>query len=45
MIDLKVQESMKYGTNLYEIRIDDGRFQEEENEEGKKAVNMIVPHD
>ena len=43
MVSLKVQESIKYGANLYEIRMEEDLH--DEDEDSKRPVNMIVPEE
>lgn len=40
IVNLTVQESIRLGANVYEIRIDDI---EDETESNNKAMNVIVP--
>ena len=41
IINLKVQESIKYGANLYEFRAEENLHDDEED--NKKPVNIIIP--
>ena len=43
VVSLKVQESIKYGANLYEIRMEEDMH--DDDEDSKKTVNMIVPEE
>lgn len=40
VINLTVQESVKYGANIYEFRVEDIKDDEDDN---KKAVSVIIP--
>jgi hypothetical protein len=43
VVSMKVQESIKYGANLYEIRMEEDLH--DEDEDSKRPVNMIVPEE
>ncbi len=41
IVNLQVQESIKYGANLYEFRVEENI--NDNDEENKKPMNVIVP--
>ena len=41
IVNLTVQESVKYGTNVYEFRLED--VNDEDEDENKKATNIVIP--